>query len=120
MKILIGIFILAVIVFVHELGHFLIARLNGIEVVEFTVGFGPKIAGWTTKHGTKISLRVILLGAACVFDDLDADRGDEDLNNDRGTVLQSASGVYTRAVPDELYRYSVDEDPSCGSEWCGI
>ena len=79
MKILIGIFILAVIVFVHELGHFLIARLNGIEVVEFTVGFGPKIAGWTTKHGTKISLRVILLGAACVFDDLDADRGDEDL-----------------------------------------
>ena len=78
MKILIGIFILAVIVFVHEMGHFLIARLNGIEVVEFTVGFGPKIAGWTTKHGTKISLRVIMLGAACVFDDLDVDRGDED------------------------------------------
>ena len=78
MKILIGILILAVIVFVHEMGHFLIARLNGIEVVEFTVGFGPKIVGWTTKHGTKISLRVIMLGAACVFDDLDADRGDED------------------------------------------
>lgn len=79
MKILIGILILAVIVFVHEFGHFLIARLNGIEVVEFTVGFGPKLFGWTTKHNTKVSIRLIMLGAACVFDDLDADRGDEDL-----------------------------------------
>ena len=49
MKILLGILILAVIVFVHEMGHYLIARLNGIDVVEFTVGFGPKIFGWKTK-----------------------------------------------------------------------
>ncbi len=77
MKILLGILILAVIVFVHEMGHYLIARLNGIDVVEFTVGFGPKIFGWKTKAGTKISVRLIMLGAACVFDDLDADN-DED------------------------------------------
>ncbi len=72
MKILMGILILAVIVFVHEMGHFLIARLNGIEVVEFAVGFGPKLFGWKTKAGTKVNVRLIMLGAACVFDDLDA------------------------------------------------
>ncbi len=77
MKIVFGVLILAVIVFTHEMGHFLIARLNGIEVVEFTVGFGPKIFGWKTKAGTKIAVRLIMLGAACVFDDLDADN-DED------------------------------------------
>jgi len=78
-KIIIGIFILAVIVFVHEFGHFLIARLNRIEVVEFTVGFGPKLWGWKTKGGTKVSVRLIMLGAACVFDDLDA-MGDADVS----------------------------------------
>lgn len=79
MKILLGILILAVIVFVHEAGHFIIARLNRIDVVEFTVGFGPKIFGWKTKAGTKISIRLILLGAACVFDDLEAADEDADL-----------------------------------------
>lgn len=87
MKILFGIIILAVIVFVHEMGHFLIARLNGIEVVEFTVGFGPKIFGWKTKAGTKVSLRLILLGAACVFDDLEAN----DENADIATIIANSS-----------------------------
>ncbi len=77
MKILWGIIILAVIVFVHEMGHYLIARLNGIEVVEFTVGFGPKLFGWKTRSGTKVSVRLVMLGAACVFDDLDADVDDD-------------------------------------------
>ena len=79
MKILIGIIILAVIVFVHEFGHFLIARINRIEVVEFTVGFGPKLFGWKTRGGTKVSIRLIMLGAACVFDDLDAVGDDTDV-----------------------------------------
>lgn len=88
MKILLGILILAVIVFVHEMGHFLIARLNGIEVVEFTVGFGPKLFGWKTKSGTKIAVRLIMLGAACVFDDLDAGT-DED--TDLATLIANSS-----------------------------
>ncbi len=78
MKILLGIIILAVIIITHEFGHYIIARLNGIEVVEFTIGFGPKLFGWTTGSGTKFSVRLIMLGAACVFDDLDADTGDAD------------------------------------------
>ena len=60
------------------MGHYLIARLNGIDVVEFTIGFGPKIFGWTTGSGTRFSVRLILFGAACVFDDLDAQLDDND------------------------------------------
>lgn len=89
MKILIGILILAVIIFVHELGHFLIARLNGIEVVEFTIGFGPKLFGWKTKAGTKFAVRLIMLGAACVFDDIDA-IGDSEESDITSIIANSA------------------------------
>ena len=89
MKILLGILILAVIIVTHEMGHYLIARLNGIEVVEFTIGFGPKLIGWKTKSGTKFSIRLIMLGAACVFDDLDAGADDEDM--DIATLIASSS-----------------------------
>ncbi len=88
MKILWAIIILAVIVFVHEMGHYLIARLNRIEVVEFTVGFGPKLFGWTTRSGTRIAVRLIMLGAACVFDDLDA-QADDDV--DFATMIANSS-----------------------------
>ena len=88
MKILLGILILAVIIITHELGHFLIARLNGIEVVEFTIGFGPKIFGWKTKSGTKFSVRLIMIGAACVFDDLEADTDDD---SDLATIIANSS-----------------------------
>ena len=80
--------ILALIVITHEFGHFLIARLNGIEVLEFTIGFGPKLFGWKTKSGTKFSVRLIMLGAACVFDDLDAG---VDENTDIASMIANSS-----------------------------
>ncbi|MCR5687661.1 MAG: M50 family metallopeptidase [Lachnospiraceae bacterium] len=87
MKILLGILILGIIIVTHEFGHYIIARLNGIEVVEFTIGFGPRLFGFTTKSGTKFSVRLIMLGAACVFDDLDADTGDADI----ATIIANSS-----------------------------
>lgn len=68
MKIIWGIIILCVIVVSHEFGHFIIAKLNGIEVKEFDIGFGPKIFG-VKKGGTEYCLRALPLGGACVFDD---------------------------------------------------
>jgi len=88
LKIVLGIAILAVIIITHEFGHYLIARINGIEVVEFTIGFGPKLIGWKTKSGTKFSIRLIMLGAACVFDDLDAGT-DED--TDLASMIANSS-----------------------------
>ena len=67
MYVLIGILLLGILVAVHEFGHFIAARATGIEVMEFAIGMGPKIVGWTGKSGTKFSLRCIPLGGFCAF-----------------------------------------------------
>ncbi len=59
--------ILSVIVISHEFGHFIIARANGIRVIEFAMGFGPTLLSFKRK-GTKFSLKLLPLGGACVFD----------------------------------------------------
>ncbi|MFA6554253.1 MAG: site-2 protease family protein [Candidatus Paceibacterota bacterium] len=53
--------VLAVLIFVHELGHFLFARWNGIRVDEFKIGFGPRILSWGKKE-TKYGLNLIPFG----------------------------------------------------------
>ena len=67
MYVLIGILLLGILIAVHEFGHFIAARICGIEVMEFAIGMGPKLLGWTGKSGTKFSLRAIPLGGFCAF-----------------------------------------------------
>lgn len=67
MYVLIGILLLGILIAVHEFGHFIAARISGIEVMEFAIGMGPKLVGWTGKSGTKFSLRCIPLGGFCAF-----------------------------------------------------
>ena len=68
MYILIGILLLGILIAIHEFGHFIAARICGIEVMEFAIGMGPKLIGWTgKKSGTKFSLRAIPLGGFCAF-----------------------------------------------------
>ena len=67
MYVLIGILLLGILIAVHEFGHFIAARICGIEVMEFAIGMGPKLIGWTGKSGTKFSLRAIPLGGFCAF-----------------------------------------------------
>lgn len=78
MKIVCGILILFVIVISHEFGHFLIARMNKIEVYEFSIGFGPKIIGFK-RGSTLITWRLIPFGGACIFDDPEKLESEEDL-----------------------------------------
>jgi regulator of sigma E protease len=60
-------FVLTIIVFVHELGHFLVARLCGIRVLTFSIGFGPEIVGFNDRHGTRWKLSAIPLGGYVKF-----------------------------------------------------
>lgn len=53
--------IITVVVFVHELGHFMMAKKNGVTVHEFAIGMGPIVFS-KTKNGTKYSLRMIPIG----------------------------------------------------------
>jgi regulator of sigma E protease len=54
--------LLTVVVFVHELGHFWVARRCGVRVEVFSVGFGPELFGWTDSHGTRWKFSGIPLG----------------------------------------------------------
>ena len=55
-------FVLMLVVFVHELGHYLVGRWCGIHATEFAVGFGPEVAGFTDRRGTRWKLCAIPLG----------------------------------------------------------
>ena len=54
--------ILTILVFVHELGHYLVARKNGVKVEVFAVGFGSELFGWTDRLGTRWKVCAIPLG----------------------------------------------------------
>src|ERR1044071_681802 len=68
--------VLTVLVFVHELGHYLIARRNGVKVEVFSIGFGPELFGWWDRSGTRWKFSTIPLGGYVkMFGDADASSG---------------------------------------------
>ena len=61
------------LVFVHELGHYLVARWAGVRVEIFSIGFGPELFGWRDRHGTRWRVSAIPLGGyVMMFGDPDA------------------------------------------------
>lgn len=68
--------ILTVLVFVHEFGHYLVARWNGVRVDVFSIGFGPELFGWGDRAGTRWKFSAIPLGGYVkMFGDGDATSG---------------------------------------------
>ncbi len=65
-------FVLTLVVFFHELGHFWVARRAGVRVLTFSLGFGPEIAGFNDRHGTRWRIAAVPLGGYVRF------FGDED------------------------------------------
>jgi regulator of sigma E protease len=59
--------ILTVVVFIHELGHFLVGRWCGVGVTAFSIGFGPELVGWNDRHGTRWKISAIPLGGYVKF-----------------------------------------------------
>ncbi|MDG1859680.1 MAG: RIP metalloprotease RseP [Emcibacteraceae bacterium] len=60
-------FVLTILVFVHEWGHYIVARLNGVRVEVFSIGFGPEIWGFNDKHGTRWKFSWVPLGGYVKF-----------------------------------------------------
>lgn len=77
-------FVLTIVVFFHELGHFMVARWCGVKVDAFSIGFGPELFGWNDKHDTRWRVAAIPLGGYVRF------HGDEN----------AASAVDREAVAD--------------------
>jgi regulator of sigma E protease len=55
-------FVLTVLVYIHEWGHYWVARRNNVRVEVFSIGFGPEIYGWTNEAGTRWKISAIPLG----------------------------------------------------------
>ncbi|MGC2774832.1 MAG: RIP metalloprotease RseP [Bradyrhizobium sp.] len=60
-------FVLTIVVFFHELGHFLIARWAGVKVLTFSLGFGPELIGFNDRHNTRWKISAIPLGGYVKF-----------------------------------------------------
>jgi regulator of sigma E protease len=71
-----GIIVFGLLIFIHELGHFLVAKRAGIRVYEFALGFGPKLAG-VRRGDTEYTLRVVPLGGFVRYAGLDPKEEEE-------------------------------------------
>lgn len=87
MNIIVAVLILGIIVIIHELGHFLLAKANGITVTDFNVGMGPRIASFTHK-GTRYALKLLPLGGSCMM------LGEDETIDDAGAF--NKKGVWAR------------------------
>ena len=87
MALIFFVLIFGLVVISHEFGHFLLAKLNGIHVVEFAVGMGPNLISFT-KGETKYSLKLLPIGGACMFE------GEDGLNTAEG---EETEGSFTKA-----------------------
>jgi regulator of sigma E protease len=82
--IIVFVLIFGVVVISHELGHFIIAKLNGIKVLQFSVGMGPDLIKFT-KGETKYVLKLLPIGGACMFE------GEDGIySNDKGEKPEGA------------------------------
>lgn len=88
MSVLLAVLIIGLIIFVHELGHFLFAKKNGVKVIEFSIGFGPRLFTFV-KGETRYSLKIIPFGGSCHMLGYD----EEDLESERA---YNSKSVYTR------------------------
>ena len=72
MGIVLAILVFSLIIFIHELGHFLLAKMNGIRVDEFSIGMGPGLLS-TVKGETRYSLKLFPIGGSCMMGEDDVD-----------------------------------------------
>ncbi|MBI5129826.1 MAG: RIP metalloprotease RseP [Rhodopseudomonas palustris] len=94
-------FVLTIVVFFHELGHFLVARWNGVKVLTFSLGFGPEIAGFNDRHGTRWKLSAIPLGGYVKFfgDDSEASTPSSDSLSKMSAEERSVSFHHKKVGP---------------------
>eukprot|EP00238_Polyblepharides_amylifera_P011041 CAMPEP_0196593580 /NCGR_PEP_ID=MMETSP1081-20130531/76014_1 /TAXON_ID=36882 /ORGANISM="Pyramimonas amylifera, Strain CCMP720" /LENGTH=423 /DNA_ID=CAMNT_0041917599 /DNA_START=282 /DNA_END=1553 /DNA_ORIENTATION=+ len=95
--------VLAGVVFVHECGHFFAARVQGIKVKKFSVGFGPSLLSFTGGDGVEYSLSAVPLGGFVSFPDVDdPDNTDLDSNDPLRLDPQDPDLLLNRPVKDRV------------------
>ena len=72
---LVAVLVFLAVIIIHEFGHFIVAKLNGVRVNEFSVGFGPKLLQ-KVKGETTYSLRLVPFGGYCAMEGEDEQSDD--------------------------------------------
>lgn len=85
--VVLAIVVLLVMVLIHELGHYVVGRLLGFKINEFSIGFGKAIFSKVNKRGEKISLRIFPLGGYCAFDGEDDEDEEEPKKESKNDVI---------------------------------
>ncbi|MBL8579621.1 MAG: RIP metalloprotease RseP [Mesorhizobium sp.] len=92
-------FVLTVVVFVHEMGHYLVGRWCGIGVQAFSIGFGPELIGFNDRRGTRWKLSAIPLGGYVKFvGDINATSTPDAGEIDKLTAEEKKVAFHTQAV----------------------
>ena len=114
MGIILAILLFSLIIIIHELGHFTLAKLNGIRVDEFSLGMGPTLFGKEFK-GTKFSLKLLPLGGACMM-------GEDDAEHKGDAASASAGGYMSMKAKDEALEHGYDMSRSFANKsvWARI
>jgi regulator of sigma E protease len=90
-KILVFLLMLSILVVLHEGGHFLLARLNGVRVNDFAVGFGPTLLKWTSpRSGTNYRLNLLPIGGYCAMQGEDGNTTQAEQQREFRASLQNA------------------------------
>lgn len=97
-----SVLVFGLLILVHELGHYFVARLVGIRVLELAIGFGPKIFGWT-KNGIDYSLRIFPLGGFCRMLGEDPAEANEPDSFPQRPLIQRAAVLLSGATMNLLF-----------------
>ena len=87
MSIILALIIFSLIILMHELGHFLLAKRGGVTVEEFSLGMGPRLIS-TVKGGTRYSLKLLPFGGSCMM------LGEDEATTEEGSF--ASKSVWTR------------------------
>ena len=95
--------VLGVLVFVHEFGHYLVAKLCGVKVAEFSIGFGKQLWGKADKSGTLWKISAIPLGGYCKF------LGDDDASSstNKASELSDEDKKYAFAYQNPFKKLAI-------------
>ncbi|RHR57323.1 RIP metalloprotease RseP [Clostridium sp. AF18-27] len=77
-----AVLIFGIIIMIHEFGHFLFAKLNGIGVIEFSLGMGPRLYSFE-KGGTRYSIKILPFGGSCMMLGEDEENSDQSAFNNK-------------------------------------
>ena len=113
--ILLALLMFGVLIFIHELGHFIAARLCGVEILEFAIGMGPKLISWKSKkNGTRYSLRLFPIGGYVSMlgeNGMEAVQGSADGEFDeKATEIADNKAIEGEAVEGEVVDLAQDPE----------